>query len=82
MLVSNRFLNYVFCEEKTGEEKIKWKENTEPEAKFIPEMLWELKCVNFPSYFLGLHAFNVAWPAELSVGFPVESVSGQTLCLP
>lgn len=48
MLVSNRFLNYTFCEEKTEEEKIKWKENMEPEAKFIPEMLWALKRVTFP----------------------------------
>lgn len=60
---------------KRGEESSK-KLNPEPEAKSIPEMLRAETC-NLPPHFLSLRAFNTICPAELSLGFPVDSASSR-----
>lgn len=60
MLVSNRFLNYPFCDENTeGERRLS-------ERRILSQKLghsrnvMRFKMCNFSPHFLGLHAFNIA----------------------
>ena len=82
MLFSNRFLNYTFCEENAeGERRLSEKRILSQKLGHSRNVM-RFKMCNFPPHFLGLHAFNIAGPIKLILGFPwMLSLSDQIICL-